>query len=99
MGLCWFLFLFFFETKFFQKTIENNKSTIKPSIIAQFLMSVVPQMIWLVAYEIARFAAEKWQTNIYFNTNVFETIVNDAYYSQKIKQDQVILNEKRREKK
>ena len=47
--------------------------------MAEFLMDCIRELNWLVAFEIASFAAESFQRDVYFKCEEFEKIVNNSY--------------------
>ena len=62
----------------------------KPEIelIAEYLMYILSDINWLVAFDIASFAAEKWQRDIYFNCSYFENMVKSECLKSHVNSNQ-----------
>ena len=48
--------------------------------ISQFLMSILPQINWLIAYEISQFCAQKWQRDVYLDCQYFEKMIKHRWF-------------------
>ena len=48
-------------------------------LMAEYLMNLLININWLVAFDISSFCVEKWQRNVYFNCQYVEKLIKEKY--------------------